>query len=67
MDLCSVTDIELYLLTTITGEPEEPKYESLITSVSAEIEAICNRKILADDYVEVYDGTGNNELYLNQF
>lgn len=66
-DLCTIQDLELYLLTTITGDDSEPKYEYLITAVSKELESIMYRNILADDYVEILDATGTNSIFLNNY
>ncbi len=69
-DLCSLQDVELYLLTNYENPSDftqvEEQIEYLITAVSAEIETICNRKFLTDNYTEVHDSDGRS-IYLDQF
>lgn len=71
-NLCDITDIELYLLSNYSGNPSDVlsdnnRVEMTIESISAEIETICNRHFLVDDYEEIYDGTGGRTLLLNQY
>lgn len=60
MALCEISDIELYTGTTITETVNEALMTSLINSVSAEIETICNRKFNLDTYDQTYDMDGRN-------
>lgn len=72
MALCTIEDVELYLQVTYTDDPsigtdEADRVEYLINAVSAEIETICYRTFSSTDYVEVYDGNGENSIFLNQY
>lgn len=69
-DLCTLQDIQLYLLETFgdnpSGDDEAGRINYLISAVSNEIESICNRKFNADDYDEVFDLDGR-EVQLRQY
>ncbi len=70
MALCTIQDVELYLLQNFEDNPSgndaAGRIEYLIDAVSQQIETICNRVLNAADYDEVFDMDGK-EVQLNQF
>lgn len=68
MALFSITDLELYLGKTITDTTDEAVYTYLITSIQSSADIICFRTLEETTYTsELYDGTGGNELSLNNY
>jgi len=66
--LIQISDLEIYLQKSITGGTDEDKYTFLITAVQDLADSICNRTLEETTYTgEVYDGTGTDELYLNNY
>jgi len=69
--LCSVADIELYLLQNFNSNPsiidDLERVEYFINAISAKIEKYCDRVFNSTDYIEVYDSEGINKLFLNQY
>jgi hypothetical protein len=49
------------------SDAQDEQLDMLVNSVSSIIESYCNRKFLARDYVEYYDGKGSDCIVLNQF
>lgn len=64
--LTTIENLEVYTGKTITASEDEAIYTSLINSVSAEIEKLCNRHFNSDSYDETYDIDGNS-INLKQY
>lgn len=71
-DLCLIEDVLLHLrIDSINpsdgGDNEVELIGKLITAISDRIEKITGRTFSETSYTEYYDGTGTNEIVLNQF
>jgi len=67
MSILQLSDLELYLQKDIAGTTDEDKYSYLIESVQSQAESICHHKFDLQEYTEIYDGNGGNELSLNNY
>ena len=67
MGLITIADLELFLGKTITGGDDEALYTYLITAAQAEADRVTHRSLESASYTETYDGTGTDEIYLNNY
>ena len=67
MAIIDIADLELFLDKEITGTDDEALYTFLIDAAQAEADSVCYRTLESASYTEAYDGTGTDEIYLNNY
>jgi hypothetical protein len=66
-DLTTVADVQQYLGQTTVASGSQAIIQSLITRVSTQFYTYVGRNILSGTYVEYYNGTGSQNLVLNNY